>query len=98
MPGFTVTNSYPPSWPVVRATDTPVSVLVSVTFASGTVAPELSFTVPTTDAVSNCAEAWGIPKPSKMGRIMRLARNPSDRISHLRQHVSALSGHRIGAV
>src|SRR6266852_4682349 len=91
MPGFTVTNSNPPSWPVVRTTDTPVSVVVRVTFASGTVPPELSFTVPTTDAVSNCAEARGIPKPSKKGRISRLARHPNDRISHLQAARLALS-------
>jgi hypothetical protein len=36
---------------------TPVCVFVNVTFASGTTAPELSRTVPTTVAVSNCANA-----------------------------------------
>src|SRR5262245_3127082 len=41
----------------MRTTDTPVSVLVSVTFASGTTAPDESFTTPTTEAVSNCARA-----------------------------------------
>ena len=40
-----------------RSALTPVCVLVSVTLASGTTAPELSRTVPTTVAVSNCAKA-----------------------------------------
>ena len=57
VPGFTVKNSYWPAAPVVFTFETPVSRLVSVTVASGITAPELSRTVPTTDAVSNCAEA-----------------------------------------
>jgi hypothetical protein len=41
----------------VRVTDTAVAVLVRVTVAPGTTPPEESRTVPTTEAVSNCAEA-----------------------------------------
>ena len=85
MPGRTVTNSKLPSDEVVRATDTPVAVLVKVTLASGTVAPDASFTVPTTDAVSNCAEARGIPVLTTKIRTSRLTRYPSDRTPHLRQ-------------
>ena len=47
-----------------RTAETPVAVLVSVTLASGTAAPGASFTVPTTEAVSNCADARGIPRAS----------------------------------
>src|SRR5581483_1335989 len=56
-PGRTVTNSYNPSAFDERVADTPVAVLVSGTFASGTTAPDASRTVPTTEAVSNCANA-----------------------------------------
>src|SRR5438093_12568878 len=96
MPGFTVTNSYPPSWPVVRATDTPVSVLVRVTFASGTVAPDASFTVPTTDAVSNCAEAGAAAKRRRSITPTR-ARTADQDIEHLRRDCG-LSGNADGSV
>jgi hypothetical protein len=46
-----------PSALVVRVTDTAVAVLVRVTVAPGTTPPDESRTVPTTDAVSNCADA-----------------------------------------
>src|SRR5882672_1980117 len=55
MPGRTVKNSYVPSALLVLLTETPVAVFVNVT--PGATAPEESRTVPTTDAVSNCAEA-----------------------------------------
>ncbi len=41
----------------ISGNETPVAVLVNVTLASGTTAPDWSRTVPTTDAVSNCARA-----------------------------------------
>ena len=56
------------------------AVLVSVTLASGTVAPEASFTVPTTEAVSNCAEARGIPALSTKSRTSRLTRRRKQRM------------------
>src|SRR5207302_10226418 len=64
-----------PSALVVRTTDTPVWTLVSVTFASRTIPPDASRTVPTTEAVSNCADARGIPKTSTPSRQSRLARS-----------------------
>src|SRR4029078_2140421 len=57
VPGLTVMNSYEPSEPVTRFTETPVSGLSSVIVASPTTAPDESRTVPTTAAVSNCAQA-----------------------------------------
>ena len=60
---------------VVRTTDTPVAVLVSVTFASGTVAPDESLTAPTTVPVSNCARATETPaKSSTIARHKRARR------------------------
>src|SRR6478752_230093 len=50
-------NSYDPSEPVTRFTETPVSGLSRVIVASTTTAPDESRTVPTTAAVSNCAQA-----------------------------------------
>ena len=47
--------------PVVLTTEMPVPALVSVTFAPGTTAPDVSRTVPTTVAVSNCASAGAAP-------------------------------------
>src|SRR4051794_32975459 len=50
-------NSYDPYEPVTRFTETPVSGLSRVIVASTTTAPDVSRTVPTTAAVSNCAHA-----------------------------------------
>src|SRR3954453_23541425 len=50
-------NSYEPSAPVTRLTETPVSGLRRGIVASTTTAPDESRTVPTTAAVSNCAHA-----------------------------------------
>src|SRR6185369_1414123 len=87
MPGRTFENSKLPSAVVLRTAETPVSVLVRVTLASGTVAPCASFTVPTTDAVSNCAEARGIPAPSRQMRTSRLTRHARTRIYSLPEGV-----------
>src|SRR5262245_55484605 len=65
MPGLTATNSYVPASPVVFDTEIPVSALVSVTLAPGTSAPDVSRTVPTTEALSNCANAELAPARSR---------------------------------
>ncbi len=49
-------NSKLPLASVTRTVATPVSRFVSVTVAPGTTPPVLSLTVPTTVAVSNCAD------------------------------------------
>ena len=56
-PMRTVKNSKLPFASLLRSALTPVAVFVSVTRASGTTAPDESFTEPTTVAVSNWAHA-----------------------------------------
>ena len=89
MPGFTVKNSYKPAAPVVFTIESPVSTFVSVTVASGITAPELSRTVPTTDAVSNCADADAAESKRAIeqsvnslfiGHLSGSGRSPSDEI------------------
>ena len=83
MPGRTLVNSKLPSEDVVRTADTPFSVLVNVTFASETTPPDESLTVPTTEAVSNCAKARGIPAPSTKSTASRLTRDTNLRMYSL---------------
>src|SRR5512140_1119293 len=61
----TVTNSKLPFASVTRVMAMVVSRFVSVTVAPGTTPPVLSLTVPTTDAVSNCAYAAGAHSRSR---------------------------------
>ncbi len=52
-------NTKPPLWSVVAVRVRPVAVLVTVTFAPGTVAAWASVTVPNSDAVSRTCAATG---------------------------------------
>jgi len=68
---LTVKNSKLPSAADVRVRATPVAVLVSDTVAAGTTAPVVSRTVPTIDAVSNCAYAGAQAHSSRSTPIVR---------------------------
>src|ERR1700757_2583050 len=71
-PGVKLTKEYNPSWPVVNVSFALVAVLVSVTCASGTAAPDASETVPEIDPKVDWPRAVKQdPRNSTVARIER---------------------------